>query len=80
MSDIIKAIYRGEYNPKARNAINRHVDEDDALKRGVIDSVGRMQDTVLINKSGMYRSGCSCNIRSRNLHFNDYCNQALETH
>ena len=39
---------------KARNAINRHVDEDDALKRGVIDSVGRMQDTVFINESGMY--------------------------
>ena len=39
---------------KARNAINRHIDEDDALKRGVIDSVGRMQDTVFINESGLY--------------------------
>ncbi len=39
---------------KPHNALNRHVDGDDSLKRGVIDSVGRMQDTIFINESGMY--------------------------
>lgn len=39
---------------KARNAIAAHVDEDDALKQGIIDSMGRVQETVLINESGVY--------------------------
>ena len=39
---------------KARNAIAQHVDKDDALKQGVADSLGRMQETTLINESGMY--------------------------
>ena len=39
---------------KPRNAIAAHVDEDDALKRGVIDSLGRNQEMTLINESGMY--------------------------
>ena len=39
---------------KPHNALNRHVDGDDSLKRGVIDSVGRMQETIFINESGMY--------------------------
>lgn len=39
---------------KARNAIAQHVDTGDALKQGVIDNLGRMQRTTLINKSGMY--------------------------
>lgn len=39
---------------KARNAIAMHVDEDDALKRGVTDSLGRMQETTFINESGLY--------------------------
>lgn len=39
---------------KPRNAIATHVDEDDALKQGVTDSLGRTQETTLINESGMY--------------------------
>lgn len=39
---------------KARNAIAEHVDEDDALKQGVTDSIGRIQETTLINESGLY--------------------------
>ena len=39
---------------KARNAISTHVDEDDALKQGVIDELGRIQETTLINESGLY--------------------------
>ena len=39
---------------KGRNALSRHVDEDDALKRGVIDNLGRVQNTTIINESGLY--------------------------
>ncbi|CAK1245393.1 hypothetical protein R55214_HHFBAMCI_01665 [Fructobacillus evanidus] len=39
---------------KSRNAINKHVDEDDALKQGVTDKLGRTQETTLINESGIY--------------------------
>ena len=31
-----------------------HVDEDDAVKRGLIDSLGREQLTTSINESGLY--------------------------
>lgn len=39
---------------KERNAISNHVDEDDALKYGITDSVGRIQQTTVINESGLY--------------------------
>lgn len=39
---------------KARNALAKHVDEDDALKRGVTDNIGRQQEMTLINESGVY--------------------------
>lgn len=39
---------------KARNAMAQHVDEDDALKQGVTDSLGRIQETIVINESGLY--------------------------
>ena len=39
---------------KARNAIATHVDEDDALKWGIADKLGRMQETTIINESGIY--------------------------
>ncbi len=39
---------------KARNAIATHVDEDDALKQGLTDELGRTQETILINESGLY--------------------------
>ncbi|MGT2961115.1 ORF6C domain-containing protein [Streptococcus caballi] len=39
---------------KSRNAIALHVDEDDALKQGVTDNLGRTQETILINESGLY--------------------------
>lgn len=39
---------------KARNALALHVDEDDALKWGVTDELGRTQETTIINESGLY--------------------------
>lgn len=39
---------------KIREAISAHVDEDDSVKQGVTDSLGRVQQTTLINESGMY--------------------------
>lgn len=39
---------------KPRNAIAEHIEKDDALKQGVIDSLGRTQETILINESGLY--------------------------
>ena len=33
---------------KPLNAIERHIDEDDSLKRGLIDSVGRTQEAIFI--------------------------------
>lgn len=39
---------------KPRNALKSHVDADDALIRGVIDSMGRNQPTTIINESGLY--------------------------
>ena len=41
------------YN-KERNALDRHVDKDDALKRGITDSMGRTQQMTIINESGLY--------------------------
>ena len=35
-------------------AIARHADEDDRMKHPVIDSIGRTQDTWIINESGLY--------------------------
>ena len=39
---------------KPQNAIKSHVDADDALNQGIIDSMGRSQPTMLINGSGLY--------------------------
>lgn len=39
---------------KPQNAIAKHVDEDDSLKWGIIDSIGRNQETTVINESGLY--------------------------
>ena len=39
---------------KPLNALATHVDEYDSLKQGLIDSMGRQQDTILINESGLY--------------------------
>ena len=41
------------YN-KPLDAISRHVDEDDSVKHGLIDSMGRMQNAIFINESGLY--------------------------
>ena len=43
---------------KPLNALATHVDEDDSLKQGLIDSMGRQQDTILINESGLYSLCC----------------------
>ncbi|WP_293738964.1 BRO family protein [uncultured Parabacteroides sp.] len=39
---------------KPRNAILQHVDKEDALKQGIPDSQGFVQETTLINESGVY--------------------------
>ncbi|RHW46789.1 hypothetical protein DS832_04690 [Bombilactobacillus bombi] len=39
---------------KPLNAIAMHVDEDDSLKQGLTDSIGRLQETIFINESGLY--------------------------
>ena len=39
---------------KPENAIATHVDGDDTLKQGITDSLGRIQQTTLINESGVY--------------------------
>lgn len=44
---------------KSRNAIYQHVDEDDALKQGIIDDLGRTQNMTLINESGVYSMSLS---------------------
>lgn len=39
---------------KPLNAITTHVDKDDSLKQGLIDNLGRTQQTIFINESGLY--------------------------
>ena len=39
---------------KPLNAIAMHVDKDDSLKWGLTDSLGRTQQTIFINESGLY--------------------------
>ena len=45
---------------KSRNAIALHVDEDDALKQGITDNLGRMQETIIINESFPHVSKETC--------------------
>ena len=49
---------------KARNAIAQHVDKDDALKQGLIDSMGRKQQATFINESSLYALILSSNPES----------------
>ena len=37
-----------------RKAISRHIEEDDGMKRTLIDSLGRKQRATFINESGLY--------------------------
>ena len=39
---------------KPLNALATHVDNDDSLKQGLTDSMGRSQETIFINESGVY--------------------------
>ena len=39
---------------KERDAIAKHVEEDDATKHGITDNLGRVQQTTIINESGLY--------------------------
>ena len=39
---------------KPLNALDTHVDKDDSLKQGLTDSIGRIQETIIINESGLY--------------------------
>ena len=39
---------------KVNNAKAQHVDEDDSLKQGVIDRLGRTQQAIFVNESGLY--------------------------
>ena len=39
---------------KPHEAIAQHVEADDSVKRGLIDSLGREQNAIFINESGLY--------------------------
>lgn len=39
---------------EAHKAVTRHVDSDDRIKHPIIDSLGREQETWIINESGLY--------------------------
>ena len=39
---------------KPLDAISRHIDEDDSVKYGLTDNLGRTQNTIIINESGLY--------------------------
>lgn len=39
---------------KPLGAVSTHVEKDDSLKRGLMDSLGREQKTIFINESGLY--------------------------
>jgi phage antirepressor YoqD-like protein len=39
---------------KPYNAITQHVDSQDTLKQGIPDNQGFIQDTIIINESGLY--------------------------
>ena len=39
---------------KTLNALSAHVEKDDSLKQGITDSLGREQETIFINESGLY--------------------------
>lgn len=41
------------YN-EPHKALQRHVDEDDGMKHPITDSLGRTQETIVINESGFY--------------------------
>lgn len=49
---------------KPLNAIASHVDEDDSLKQGLTDSLGRIQQTIFINESGLYSLVLSSKLES----------------
>lgn len=49
-SDVAKALgYK-----KPTDAVNNNVAEDDSIRKGVIDNLGRLQTTIVINESGLY--------------------------
>lgn len=39
---------------KPLNALSTRVEKDDSLKQGITDSLGREQETIFINESGLY--------------------------
>lgn len=39
---------------KPLNALSTHVEKDDSLKQGITDSLGREQETIFVNESGLY--------------------------
>lgn len=39
---------------KPLGAVSAHVEKDDSLKQGLMDSLGREQETIFINESGLY--------------------------
>lgn len=48
--DVCRALGYGN----SREALRKHVEEDDVTKRDTIDNMGRMQFTSFINESGLY--------------------------
>ena len=51
---------------KPENAVAMHVDRDDTLKQGFIDSLGREQFTTFINESGLYSLILSSKLLNKN--------------
>jgi prophage antirepressor-like protein len=51
---------------KPENAVAMHVDRDDTLKQGVIDSLGREQFTTFINESALYSLILSSKLLNKN--------------
>lgn len=49
---------------KPLNALSVHVEKDDSLKQGLTDSLGRKQETILINESGLYSLILSSKLKS----------------
>ena len=54
---------------KPPNAFAMHVDNDDSLKWGLTASLGRTQQTIFINKSGLYSLILSSNSLRLAMHF-----------
>lgn len=51
---VVKDVAKALGYSRSDHAINRHCDEDDVSKQYIIDNLGRSQETLVINESGLY--------------------------